>query len=98
VLLHGAGSSIEVWTWNIEALAQHHRVYAFDMVGSGLSDKPTVSYTLEYQLQFLKEFLTTFDIERAILIGNSLGGAIALKSALDSPERLEKRLRFSIYS
>jgi pimeloyl-ACP methyl ester carboxylesterase len=97
VLLHGAGSSIEVWTRNIEALAQHHRVYAFDMVGSGLSDKPTVTYTLEYQLQFFKEFLTTFGIERAILIGNSLGGAIALKFALDSPERLEKLVLISSF-
>jgi pimeloyl-ACP methyl ester carboxylesterase len=62
VLLHGAGSSIKVWTQNIKALAQHHRVYAFDIVGSSLSDKPTVTYTLEYQLQFLKEFLTTFQM------------------------------------
>jgi pimeloyl-ACP methyl ester carboxylesterase len=97
VLLHGAGSSIEIWTKNIDALAQHHRVYAFDMVGSGLSDKPTVTYSLAYQLQFLKKFLATFNIERAILIGNSLGGGIALKFTLDSPERVEKLVLVSSF-
>jgi pimeloyl-ACP methyl ester carboxylesterase len=97
VLLHGAGSSIEVWTQNINALARHHQVYAFDMVGSGLSDKPDVTYSLEYQLQFLKKFLATFNIERAILIGNSLGGGIALKFALDSPERVEKLVLISSF-
>jgi pimeloyl-ACP methyl ester carboxylesterase len=96
-LLHGAGSSIEVWTQNINALARHHQVYAFDMVGSGLSDKPDVTYSLEYQLQFLKKFLATFNIERSILIGNSLGGGIALKFALDSPERVEKLVLVSSF-
>jgi pimeloyl-ACP methyl ester carboxylesterase len=97
VLLHGAGSSIEVWIKNIDALAQHHPVYAFDMVGSGLSDKPIVTYSLTYQLQFLKKFLEAFNIERAILIGNSLGGGIALKFALESPERVEKLVLVSSF-
>jgi 4,5:9,10-diseco-3-hydroxy-5,9,17-trioxoandrosta-1(10),2-diene-4-oate hydrolase len=90
VLLHGGGSSIEVWSYNIQALAQHHRVFAFDMVGSGLSDKPGVPYSLEYQLQFLNTFLDTFDIQHTSLIGNSMGGSIALKFALQSPERVRK--------
>jgi 4,5:9,10-diseco-3-hydroxy-5,9,17-trioxoandrosta-1(10),2-diene-4-oate hydrolase len=90
ILLHGGGSSIEVWSYNIQALAQHHRVFAFDMVGSGLSDKPVVPYSLDYQLQFLNTFLDTFDIQEASLIGNSMGGSIALKFALQSPERVQK--------
>jgi pimeloyl-ACP methyl ester carboxylesterase len=40
VLLHGANGAIEVWEKNIQFLAQHHRVVAFDMVGTSLSDKP----------------------------------------------------------
>jgi pimeloyl-ACP methyl ester carboxylesterase len=90
ILLHGGGSSIEVWSYNIQALAQHHRVFAFDMVGSGLSDKPVVPYSLDYQLQFLSTFLDTFDIQHTSLIGNSMGGSIALKFALQSPERVQK--------
>jgi len=90
VLLHGGGSSIEVWINNLQALAQHHRVFAFDMVGTGLSDKPIVPYSLDYQLQFLNEFLDTFDIPQISLIGNSMGGSIALKFAIHSPERVRK--------
>jgi pimeloyl-ACP methyl ester carboxylesterase len=90
ILLHGGGSSIEVWSHNIQALAQHHRVFAFDMVGTGLSDKPVVPYSLDYQLQFLSMFLDTFDIQQVSLIGNSMGGSIALKFALQSPERVQK--------
>ncbi|MCU0537823.1 MAG: alpha/beta fold hydrolase [Hydrococcus sp. Prado102] len=90
ILLHGGGSSIEIWSYNIEALAQHHRVFAFDMAGTGLSDKPAVPYSLDYQLQFLRAFLDTFDIQQASLIGNSMGGSIALKFAIESPERVRK--------
>jgi 4,5:9,10-diseco-3-hydroxy-5,9,17-trioxoandrosta-1(10),2-diene-4-oate hydrolase len=90
ILLHGGGSVLEVWAYNIPVLAQHHRVYAFDMVGTGLSDKPIVAYSLDYQVQFLKDFLQALNIPRATLIGNSMGGSVALKLALDSPERVEK--------
>jgi pimeloyl-ACP methyl ester carboxylesterase len=90
VLLHGGGSSIEVWVYTVQALAQHHRVFAFDMVGTGLSDKPAVPYSLAYQLQFLNTFLDTFGIQQASLIGNSMGGSVALKFALQSPERVRK--------
>lgn len=90
ILLHGGGSSIEIWSYNIQALAQHHRVFAFDMVGTGLSDKPAVAYSLDYQLQFLRAFLDTLDIQQASLIGNSMGGSIALKFAIESPERVRK--------
>lgn len=90
VLLHGGGSSIEVWTHNIQVLAQRYRVFAFDMVGTGLTDKPSASYSLEYQLQFLQSFLDTFGIQKVSLIGNSMGGSIALKFALELPERVQK--------
>ncbi|MBW4618096.1 MAG: alpha/beta fold hydrolase [Cyanosarcina radialis HA8281-LM2] len=90
ILLDGAGGSIEVWTDRIQALARHHRAIAFDMVGNGLSDKPAVTYSLDYQLQFLRTFLDTLGIERANFIGNSMGATIALKLAIESPERVKK--------
>jgi pimeloyl-ACP methyl ester carboxylesterase len=90
ILLHGGGSSIEAWVYNIQALAQHHRVFAFDMVGTGLSDKPAVPYSLDYQLQFLSTFLDTIGIQQASFIGNSMGGSVALMFALASPERVRR--------
>ena len=90
ILLHGGGGSIEVWVYNIAELAQHHRVFAFDMVGTGLSDKPVVSYSLDYQLQFLNRLLDTLGLQQASFIGHSMGGGILLKLALESPERVQK--------
>jgi pimeloyl-ACP methyl ester carboxylesterase len=90
ILLHGGGSTVEIWTYNIDALAQHHRVYAIDMVGAGLTDKPEAAYSLTYQAQFLKDFMDTLRIERASLIGSSMGGGVALQFSLLFPERVEK--------
>ncbi|MDJ0719423.1 MAG: alpha/beta fold hydrolase [Prochloraceae cyanobacterium] len=90
ILLHSAGGSIEFWLYNIGCLAKFHRVYAIDMVGSGRSDKPSASYSLLYLAQFIKSFMDTLGIKSATLIGHSLGGGVALKFALISPEQLEK--------
>jgi 4,5:9,10-diseco-3-hydroxy-5,9,17-trioxoandrosta-1(10),2-diene-4-oate hydrolase len=79
ILLHGGNGSIEFWLYNISILAQHHRVYAFDMVGSGKSDYPDADYSLNYQAEFLAGFMTALSIESATLIGNSMGGAVALQ-------------------
>ena len=90
ILLHGIGSSVETWMYNISALAQQHRVYAVDLVGAGRSDKPPVTYSLTYLAQFVKGFMDAHRIECACLVGNSLGGAIALQVALNFPEKVEK--------
>ncbi len=90
ILLHGGGACIEVWSFNIHALAKHYRVYAFDMVGTGLSDKPIATYSLDYQAKFLQDFMDALNISRATLIGNSMGGAVALKFALEFPEKIDK--------
>lgn len=97
ILLHGGGSSIEIWSFNIGLIAQYYRVYAFDMVGTGKSDKPSASYSLDYQTEFLQKFMNELDIDRATLIGNSMGGSIALKLALKSPERVDKLVLVSSF-
>jgi len=90
ILLHGIGSSVETWMYNISALAQQHCVYAVDLVGAGRSDKPPVTYSLTYLTQFVKGFMDAHSIESACLVGNSLGGAIALQFTLNFPEKVEK--------
>lgn len=90
ILLHGGGGSVEFWLYNVGALAQHHRVYAVDMVGSGRSDKPPASYSLTYQAQFIKDFMAALSIESTTLIGNSMGGGVALQFALMFPQKVEK--------
>ncbi len=89
VLLHGIGCSVLEWQKNIEALATNHRVYALDLVGMGLSDKPSdETYSLRRIAQFVLEFMITLKLARAHLVGNSLGGRLAIECALIAPERL----------
>jgi len=90
VLIHGLGGCIENWMTNINVLGEHYRVFAFDLVGFGRSEKIEVPYTPEYFSGFVNEFIRSMDIEHAHLIGNSLGGAIAMQVAIDSPDRVDK--------
>ena len=90
ILLHGLGSYIEYWVDNVAALAQGRRVYALDLVGFGRSDKPQVSYSIPYLTEFVQKFMIVQDVDRATLIGESLGGAIALRFALQYPHQVEK--------
>jgi pimeloyl-ACP methyl ester carboxylesterase len=90
ILLHGGNGSIEFWLYNIFILAQNHRVYAFDMVGAGKSDYPDADYSLTYQAKFLKSFMSALAIESATLVGNSMGGAVALVFTKLYPDRVDK--------
>jgi pimeloyl-ACP methyl ester carboxylesterase len=90
ILLHGGNGSIEFWLYNIPELAKHHQVYAFDMVGSGKSDFPVGSYSLTYQAEFLAGFMSAMNIDTATLIGNSMGGGVALQFTRLYPDRVDK--------
>lgn len=90
ILIHGIGSAVETWALNVESLAQHHRVYALDLVGSGRSDKPLGFYSLVTLSEFVNAFAHTLSLDRFSLIGNSLGGGIALQFALSYPQQVEK--------
>ena len=88
VLLHGDSDSSIDWSWVLPALAATHRVYAPDFPGFGDSAKPNVIYSPEFLVQFVVDFLTALEIERAIIVGNSLGGLVALRLALSRPEQV----------
>jgi pimeloyl-ACP methyl ester carboxylesterase len=91
VLIHGIGASIEDWLPTVGALASSHRVYAVDLPGHGLADKPLdISYTIPDMAGFVRGFMAALDIEHAHVIGHSLGGAIATQLALGFPEVVDK--------
>ncbi len=91
ILIHGFGASSDHWRKNIPALAAHHRVYALDLLGFGLSAKPTPGESVEYRFETWAEqvidFCKTVVGEPAFLIGNSIGCIVALQAAvMDSPQ------------
>jgi 4,5:9,10-diseco-3-hydroxy-5,9,17-trioxoandrosta-1(10),2-diene-4-oate hydrolase len=90
ILLHGLGASAEVWLHNVELLAKNHRIFIPDLAGFGRSERPPPSFSPLDYVSFLDDFMDALHIERASLVGQSLGGAIALKYALQFPHKVEK--------
>lgn len=90
ILLHGLGGNAENWQFNIAPLAANYRVIAPDQVGFGKSDKPLIKYRVGTYVDFLDKFMAELKIEKASLVGNSLGGWIAGLTAIKYPNRVEK--------
>jgi len=92
VLCHGIGLDAAAVSWKrvVPVLARDRRVFALDFPGHGKSDKPTRGYSMTYYDAVLESFLDGVGIERAVLCGISMGGAVALGHTLRVPERVSK--------
>ncbi len=88
VLLHALGESALDWRWVMPALARRHRVYAPDLPGFGGSARPQADYSPAFFERFVATLLDALGIERAAVVGNSLGGLAALRLALSEPARV----------
>ena len=77
VLLHGLGSRKDDWLPVLEPMAQKYRLLVPDQIGFGKSDKPLLDYSVQTYVDFLNEFLRQLKVEKASLVGESLGGWIA---------------------
>ena len=89
LLLHGISCSVLEWEHNIAALATQNRVIALDLLGCGLSDKPLdASYDMESQARFVFDFMDAMGLSSVNLVGNSMGGRIAMECAAMHPERV----------
>src|SRR5215213_9365881 len=90
ILLHGLGGSTQVWQFNVAALAEKFHVVALDQIGFGKSDKPLVNYRIRTYVDFLDQFCKQLKIERATLVGSSMGGWIAMWFTATFPDRVDK--------
>ncbi len=90
LLIHGLGGSSDWWRYNVDALAAGHRVAALDLVGSGrnrfFQKRSVLPRTLAEVAALLARWMETAFAEPVHLIGNSLGGRIALHIAAARPE------------
>ena len=92
LFIHGSGPGVSAWAnWRltIPALATSYRLIAPDMVGFGFSDRPKgVEYRKETWVRQAVGLLDALGIDKAHVVGNSFGGAIALAMAIRHPERV----------
>jgi len=90
LLIHGLGDEADTWRHLISPLSADYRVIALDLPGFGRSAKPDRAYTIPIFQDTLIELLDTLGIQRAMLIGHSLGAVIAHTLALNHPARVDR--------
>ena len=93
VLLHGFGASLDSWQAVMEPLSQLGTVIAFDRPAFGLTERPLTwegenPYSSEAQVAQVIGLLDHLGVEKAILVGNSAGGTVAMQTTLAHPERV----------
>lgn len=90
LLVHGLGANLSCWIWTLPLLRQHFRVTALDLPGFGQSSKPAhETYGLDEQSDRLEKILEILKIRKAFIVGNSMGGNIALWYAVKYPARVK---------
>lgn len=88
VLIMGLGGSSAWWFQQVPVFSREFRVIAFDNRGTGQSDKPDVSYTMDMMAGDLNGVLEAIDVDAAHIFGVSMGGMIAQHFALNYPQKV----------
>ncbi len=90
LFLHGYGDELFTWRHQLRELRKHAHVFAFDLIGHGFSEKPPLAYTAQTYVDCVHQYMRAVGLERATLVGNSLGAAIALCVAKQHPHSVER--------
>lgn len=89
ICLHGLGSNKASFFKTVAALAPTHTVHALDLPGFGSSSKPTrAPYNAPWMAGAVRGYMDALAIDRAHVVGNSMGGRVALELGLAAPERI----------
>jgi 2-hydroxy-6-oxonona-2,4-dienedioate hydrolase len=90
MLLHGSGGHAEAYVRNLEAHAEHFWTWSIDMLGHGYTDKPHHRLEVAHYVEHLMAVLDEIDVDRVYLSGESLGGWVAARAAIDHPDRINR--------
>jgi 2-hydroxy-6-oxonona-2,4-dienedioate hydrolase len=88
LLCSGIGGSLELWSRQLEALGDSLRLIAWDYPGHGLSDTADRTHDPDSYAAFALDLMDALKLERVVVVGNSLGGAIALRMSGLAPNRV----------
>ena len=89
-LVHGFGAKKETWIAQFKPLSEHFKVIRFDNRGAGKSDRPKGAYTMEFFADDIVDLMDFLKIDKAHIIGWSLGGMIVQNFVLKYPNRVNK--------
>ena len=89
LLLHGFGGDLDNWLFNLDALAEKHRVLALDLPGHGESGKTIPEPSISGLAKFVCKFLEAVGVPSANIVGHSMGGAIAMQMVVKHPESVD---------
>lgn len=95
VFLHPWSTNHYIWAFQVNEFARDHRVLVVDHRGHGQSDKPVNGYGIGEMAADVVAILDDAKVDRAVLVGNSIGGMIAMQTALDAPNRVQGLLILS---
>ena len=90
MLLHGSGGHAEAYVRNVAAHAEYFWTWAIDMLGHGYTDKPAHPLEISHYVEHLMAVLRTIGVERASVSGESLGGWVAARAAVDHPDVVDR--------
>lgn len=88
IFLHGTSGHLEAFIRNIAAHARHYRVHAIDMLGHGYTGKPDYPYEIYRYRDHLLAYLDAIGAKSAHVVGESLGGWVGARAAIDDPDRI----------
>jgi 3-oxoadipate enol-lactonase len=98
LLLHGLGSSGDDWAPQVPTLASRYRVLTVDLPGHHRSPRPAGALSISRMADAIDELLERLAIERAHVVGLSLGGAVALALALHAPHRVRSLVLINAFA
>jgi len=88
VLIHGFGGDLDNWLFNIDALSESAPVYALDLPGHGQSSKAVDNPGLATLVSAVTQLMDHLSIDKAHLVGHSMGGLVAGQTAIENPSRI----------
>ncbi|MBA4603419.1 alpha/beta fold hydrolase [Thermoactinomyces mirandus] len=99
IFLHGGGIDSAWLSWGevMGPVSGKFRVFAPDLPGYGKSDKPDITYSLDFYVDFLNELINQLGLKKAHLVGLSLGGGLAIRYSLMHPDKVDRLVLVAPY-
>ncbi|MCM8711485.1 alpha/beta hydrolase [Clostridium sp. SYSU_GA19001] len=90
IFINGIAACVYTWRAVLDILSREFHVFGVDFKGTGFSDKPEGEYSINVFTNQLVGLMKYFNMDKAVLVGNSLGGEVALDFAVKYPEKVSK--------